>query len=208
MEWIKEFVKKLDTPAAEALQVEIFRLQFADAIDLERILSELFERRQATPIQPQMPFQPPQQPGQQQQAAVQRRTAVPTEPEAIITADPRTNSIIVAATREKLEVIRNLIQQLDVDARPNLQFEIIPLQRAYAPDLAQILQTLLFEEHLRRSDGQGSNLLVLFNLAASSLKFRLGLFGSVKCELLPTPRQRPYRRRNQRQFGSHQAVGR
>jgi general secretion pathway protein D len=145
MEWIKEFIKKLDTPAAEALQVEIFRLQFADAIDLERILSELFERRQAAPIQPgQMPFQPPQQPGQQPTVA-QRRTAVPTEPEAIITADPRTNSIIVAATREKLEVIRNLIQQLDVDARPNLQFEIIPLQRAYAPDLAQILQTLLFE---------------------------------------------------------------
>jgi len=145
MEWIKDFVKKLDTPAAEALQIEIFRLQFADALDLERILSELFERRQAAPIQPgQMPFQPPQQPGQQPTVA-QRRTAVPTEPEAIITADPRTNSIIVAATREKLEVIRNLIQQLDVDARPNLQFEIIPLQRAYAPELSQILQTLLFE---------------------------------------------------------------
>jgi len=144
MDWIKEFVKKLDTPAAEALQVEIFRLQFADAIDLERILSELFERRQTAPIQPQTPFQPSQQPSREQ-VTTQRRTAVPTEPEAIITADPRTNSIIVAATREKLEVIRNLIQQLDVDARPNLQFEIIPLQRAYAPDLAQILQTLLFE---------------------------------------------------------------
>ncbi len=145
MAWIKELIAKLDTPAAEALQIEIFRLQFADAIDLERILSELFERRQIPAIQPgQMPFQPPQQPGQQQQAA-QRRTAVPTEPEAIITADPRTNSLIVAASREKMEAIRNLIQQLDVDARPNLQFEIIPLQRAYAPDLAQILQTLLFE---------------------------------------------------------------
>ncbi len=145
MAWIKELIAKLDTPAAEALQIEIFRLQFADAIDLDRILSELFERRQIPAIQPgQMPFQPPQQPGQQQQAA-QRRTAVPTEPEAIITADPRTNSLIVAASREKMEAIRNLIQQLDVDARPNLQFEIIPLQRAYAPDLAQILQTLLFE---------------------------------------------------------------
>jgi len=144
MAWIKELIAKLDTPAAEALQIEIFRLQFADAIDLERILSELFERRQTPAIQPgQMPFQPPQQPGQQQ--AAQRRTSVPTEPEAIITADPRTNSIIVAASREKMEVIRSLIQQLDVDARPNLQFEIIPLQRAYAPDLAQILQTLLFE---------------------------------------------------------------
>ncbi len=145
MAWIKELIAKLDTPASEALQVEIFRLQFADAIDLERILSELFERRQTPAMQPgQAPFQPPQQPGQQQQQA-QRRTAVPTEPEAIITADPRTNSIIVAASRERIEVIRNLIQQLDVDARPNLQFEIIPLQRAYAPDLAQILQTLLFE---------------------------------------------------------------
>ncbi len=144
MAWIKEFITKLDTPAAEALQVRIFRLQFADAIDLERILSELFERRQTPAMQPgQMPFQPPQQPGQQQ--AAQRRAAVPTEPEAIITADPRTNSIIVAASREKMEVIAELIQQLDVDARPNLQFEIIPLQRAYAPDLAQILQTLLFE---------------------------------------------------------------
>ncbi|MGQ9463435.1 MAG: secretin N-terminal domain-containing protein [Candidatus Fervidibacter sp.] len=144
MAWIKEFITKLDTPAAEALQVEIFRLQFADAIDLRRILSELFERRQVTPIQPQMPFQPPQQQAPQQ-TTTQRRTAVPTEPEAIITADPRTNSILVAATRARMDAIRSLIQQLDVDARPNLQFEIIPLQRAYAPDLAQILQTLLFE---------------------------------------------------------------
>ncbi len=143
MAWIKEFIAKLDTPAAEALQVEVFRLQFADAVELDRILSELFERRQALAMQPgQPPTQPPQQPAQPTTA--QRRT-IPTEPEAIITADARTNSLIVAATRERLEVIRNLIKELDVDARPNLQFEIIPLQRAYAPDLAQILQTLLFE---------------------------------------------------------------
>ncbi|MFA0753031.1 MAG: hypothetical protein IMHGJWDQ_000799 [Candidatus Fervidibacter sp.] len=145
MVWIKELIAKLDTPATEALQVEVFRLQFADALDLERILSELFERRRAAALQPgQAPFQPPQQPDQQPPTAPQRR-AVPTEPEAIITADPRTNSIVAAAPREKMEVIRALIQQLDVDARPNLQFKIIPLQRAYAPDLAQILQTLLFE---------------------------------------------------------------
>ncbi len=145
MVWIKELIAKLDTPATEALQVEIFRLQFADALDLERILSELFERRPTAALQPgQAPFQPPQQPGQQPPTTAQRR-AVPTEPEAIITADPRTNSIVAAAPREKMEVIRALIQQLDVDARPNLQFKIIPLQRAYAPDLAQILQTLLFE---------------------------------------------------------------
>ncbi len=145
MAWIKEFIAKLDTPAAEALQVEVFRLQFADAVELDRILSELFERRQAPAMQPgQFPFQPQQQ-QPTQQAAAQRRGTIPTEPEAIITADARTNSLIVAATRERLEVIRNLIKELDVDARPNLQFEIIPLQRAYAPDLAQILQTLLFE---------------------------------------------------------------
>ncbi|MER3500971.1 MAG: hypothetical protein C4295_05740 [Candidatus Fervidibacterota bacterium] len=145
MVWIKELIAKLDTPATEALQVEVFRLQFADALDLERILSELFERRRAAALQPgQAPFQPPQQPDQQPPTAPQRR-AVPTEPEAIITADPRTNSIVAAAPREKMEVIRALIQQLDVDARPNLQFKIIPLNRAYAPDLAQILQTLLFE---------------------------------------------------------------
>lgn len=145
MVWIKELIAKLDTPATEDLQVEVFRLQFADALDLERILSELFERRRAAALQPgQAPFQPPQQPDQQPPTAPQRR-AVPTEPEAIITADPRTNSIVAAAPREKMEVIRALIQQLDVDARPNLQFKIIPLNRAYAPDLAQILQTLLFE---------------------------------------------------------------
>ncbi len=144
MEWIKEFVKKLDVPAVEALQVEIFRLQYADAVDMERILSELFEQR-AIQAQPgQMPFPQPQ-PTPQPTGTETRRRAVPTEPQAVITADPRTNSVIVAATRERLEAIRQLIQQLDVDARPNLQFKIIPLQRAYAPDTAQILQTLLVE---------------------------------------------------------------
>lgn len=143
MEWVKAFIRRLDTPAAEALQVEIFRLQFADAADMERILSELFERRTVTAPPGQPPFQPPQPQPQPQQTG--QRRAVPTEPEAIITSDPRTNSVIVAATRERLDAIRQLIQQLDVDARPNLQFKIIPLQRAYAPDTAQILQTLLVE---------------------------------------------------------------
>lgn len=144
MEWIKEFIKKVDSPAVEALQVEIFRLQFADAIDMERVLSELFEQtraqQRAQPIQFGMP-QPPQPPP----SPDAQRRAMPTEPQAIITADARTNSVIVAATREKIETIRNLIKELDVDARPNLQFEIIPLKRAYAPELAQILQTLLME---------------------------------------------------------------
>ncbi len=177
MAWIKELIAKLDTPAAEALQIEIFRLQFADAIDLERILSELFERRQTPAIQPgQMPFQPPQQPGQQQ--AAQRRTSVPTEPEAIITADPRTNSIIVAASREKMEVIRSLIQQLDVDARPNLQFEIIPLQRAYAPDLAQILQTLLFEGAPAAQRRAGTQFAALFQPGTAVSQVSAGIVRS------------------------------
>jgi type II secretion system protein D len=144
MAWVKEFVRKLDVPAAEALQVEIFRLQYADAVDMERILSELFERRAIQPQPGQTPFPQPQ-PSPQPTGTEARRRAVPTEPEAVITSDPRTNSVIVAATRERLEAIRQLIQQLDVDARPNLQFKILPLQRAYAPDTAQILQTLLVE---------------------------------------------------------------
>ncbi len=141
MDWIKEFVGKLDTPAAEALRVEIFRLQFADALDLERILSELFEQRRGIQVQPGQPS--PERPPIPTTDA--RRPSIPTEPEAIITADARTNTVIVAATREKMETIRSLIKDLDVDARPNLQFKIIPLQRAYAPELAQILQTLLLE---------------------------------------------------------------
>lgn len=141
MDWIKGFISKLDTPAVEALQVEIFRLQFADAVDLERILSELFEQRRGVQMQPGQPS--PERPPIP--TAEARRSAIPTEPEAIITADARTNAIIVAATREKMETIRTLIKGLDVDARPNLQFKIIPLQRAYAPELAQILQTLLLE---------------------------------------------------------------
>lgn len=140
--WLRDLVAKLDTPAVEALRVEVFKLQYADAVDLERILSELFEQTRQTGRQRTAPIRFTTD---RRAAALPspRRRAIPTEPQAIIAADARTNSLVVAADRERMEVIRNLIKELDIDARPNLQFEIIPLQRAYAPDLAQVLQTLL-----------------------------------------------------------------
>ncbi|MDW8121018.1 MAG: secretin N-terminal domain-containing protein [Armatimonadota bacterium] len=175
-EWIRSFISKLDTPGTEDLQVRIFRLVYADALDVERILEDIFVQRRGVQVQPGQPMPQPQP-----QPETARRRGVPTEPEAVVAADARTNSVIVAATKDRLESIAQLIRELDIDARPNLQFEIIPLQRAYAPELASILQTLLMDTTpagTRQQPGRFAGMAQIFGAPAPTGPARAGLVRS------------------------------
>ncbi|MBX3373668.1 MAG: hypothetical protein KF817_07525 [Phycisphaeraceae bacterium] len=69
--------------------------------------------------------------------------AEPVEVRARITADRRSNSIVVAATSESLPVIEALIRQLeDVPAAAPVEYRIIRLAHAMADDLAITLRSI------------------------------------------------------------------
>ncbi|HID08031.1 MAG TPA: hypothetical protein EYP10_12900, partial [Armatimonadetes bacterium] len=145
MKQVRELVKQLDVETTEVLDVEVIPLQHADATEIERILSEIFEPPTVPAGRPgsgpaPMLRMPLARPGEQPS-----RTALSAY--ATITADPRTNSLVVAATAEKMQIIKALVEKLDIDITPPIEVEIIPLKYADATSMAEIIQTL-FEEGL------------------------------------------------------------
>ena len=110
-------------------QFEIIRLKYANAIEVAKILDEMFvgKQQQTNPYQ-FMYFGG--MPGRRQQE---------DKNQPRIVADPATNSLLVKASPLELATIRNLITKaLDVPVGEG-QFEVITLKHANADQVAKVL---------------------------------------------------------------------
>ena len=122
--------------------VNVYRLKYADATSLVRVLSQLVglpvgppppprthgssfmrasERREAGGLGYDggmgQPAPPPEPTAAEPPPTAGQNAAVPLEAPVRITADPATNSVIVSATPQDWETLREVIQQLDVRRR-------------------------------------------------------------------------------------------
>ncbi len=80
------------------------------------------------------------------QAAVKAQSK-PGEPEAQVTAEPGSNTIVVVGTREQIEKASTLVEQLDASLdRDGLGVRTITLKHARAETLAPVLQQVLTRE--------------------------------------------------------------
>lgn len=177
---IRQLISELDTESAPTLQVVTIQLKYADAVEMERTLSETFEGGQTGRSGQQRGggsssggrsfFEMFSRRGRSGQSGNSNRsgqgsngrgrttegaTRASTETPTTISAEPRTNSLVIAAPREKMELITEIIAQLDVSTVPRVKYEIIPLNYASAPALAELLKTL-FQEGLGMTVGQTS----------------------------------------------------
>lgn len=138
LKMIRELVGQLDVETTELLTFEVIPLRYADAVEVDRILSEIFEVMAGARVE-----------GGAAPSVRLPRTAETVRGTlsayAIISADPRTNSLIVAATAEKMQFIKAVVERLDVDIMPPIEIEVIPLRYADAVTLADTLRTLLQE---------------------------------------------------------------
>lgn len=117
---LEGLLKLLDVPSTLDQLTRIFPLQRGRAEDLAERLNELFES--------------------QQRAGDGGRRAQ----SASITADPRTNSLIVVAAPAMMDNIASIIERLDT-AMPTreVMIEVIHLEQALAEDLAEVLSQAL-----------------------------------------------------------------
>jgi general secretion pathway protein D len=130
-------------------ELQILPIRYADAAELEAILSRLFQtgrvRTGAAPgVAPAPPV--PAVPG------VPRPPAVPGAPAAadaggpdrppLIIAARRTNSLIVHARRHELELIKKLVAQLDIDIYRGRRVFIYYAENAKAKDLTATLNAI------------------------------------------------------------------
>jgi general secretion pathway protein D len=140
-------LRVIDVSASAELKVRVFPLKNADAAEVARVLNDVF-RKEA--VQGQM--------GQQAGFNIWRmfgggerersREGQGPQPRALahemvrITADPRTNSIIVTATEDNIKVIEDLLRRLDDRTAAALRLKLYPLRYADATAAAKLLNDL------------------------------------------------------------------
>ena len=108
---IEELIQKLDTPVGPSKSLRVFQLKYLSAADAQTELSEFYEEP----------------------------TALGTR--VRISADIRSNALIVSASPRDMAEVEVLIKQLDVpQSESSLQMRIVQLKNSAAVDLAPVLQ--------------------------------------------------------------------
>ncbi|EMI53250.1 general secretion pathway protein D [Rhodopirellula sallentina SM41] len=122
---VLDLVDKIDQPIPDTDRLRVFRLKHASANDAEATIREFFTSIPGEDSDPR--------PGLGNRVR--------------ITADFRTNSLVVAASPRDMSEVTRLIEQLDVRQTESAsQIRIFPLRNARAEDLAPVLQDAISAE--------------------------------------------------------------
>ncbi len=113
---IVEIVQAVDQSISSVTDVEVFRLQFADAQDTARLIEDVFQ--ESGPSEAETLGRSIQQRfgGGRGGGGNDEETQTAQASEVKASADERTNSVVVSASSDIMEVIRSMITELDADS--------------------------------------------------------------------------------------------
>lgn len=150
MTTISEIVSRLDTSVTDITETRIFRLEHADSMELSNILNSLYgdnttanttatNNRNGNNQRPggqfgQRPQNNPQNPGSQPSERMLLQARVVAVP------DPRTNSIIVNASKDTMEQISLTIGRLDASDSKKQHVYVHVLEHADPDNVATVLR--------------------------------------------------------------------
>lgn len=132
---VKEMIAKLDRVTEDAKRLKVYRLAHASASDLVTVVQNVLNgavptgRGGATTQQTQGP------------AAMLRAASGGTAGAGSVTADTRTNSLVVTATDTNLATLDRIIPDLDTRIESAGSAFIFPLKNARSDDIATLLQS-------------------------------------------------------------------
>ena len=130
---VLDLIDKIDQPVAESDRLRVFRLQHASAVDAEETIREFFTARPGSDDE----FRPA------------------LGPRVRVTADYRTNSLIVSAAPRDIEEVTRLIENLDVvDVPSTSEIRVFQLLNSEAESLQEVLQSALAEAAEDAGEGE------------------------------------------------------
>jgi type II secretory pathway component GspD/PulD (secretin) len=152
MELIERMIRDLDGSSAGAQNIRIFRLANADAEQMARVLTELFNLKQ----QGNLYVLRPREAGD---AGIDPASAggegllgselslVPDERQALsITVDNRTNSLLVSGTPNYLDLVAKVVTELDATEATARDTFVYRLKNAEAPEVARVLNEFVAKD--------------------------------------------------------------
>ena len=144
MATISEIVSRLDTSISDITETRIFRLLHADATEMSNILNTLYSSTSTSGGQPgrgssgAAGARPAAAGGGS--AARQPSLSAILEAQMVAVADPRTNSVVVSASRDNMEEIALTVGRLDTTDDKKQHVHIYTLENADPDNVASILQ--------------------------------------------------------------------
>lgn len=138
---IRLIIDQIDKPAAQAMQTQVFKLQYAMASDIQTIIQNLLNANvpqgRGSAVAPRAPTPNFGGPG-----GFFARIAAASNPQnsgGTVSADTTTNALIVTATSDNLVEVANVIKQLDQPADYQSATFVFTLKNARADVVANLL---------------------------------------------------------------------
>ena len=148
---IEEVVKQIDRNIDAVTEIEVFRLQHADAVETAQVLTDLFgdqdeENQAGFRFGRGLGFFG-REGGERRSREQEGNQRLQQQNTVVAVADPRTNSVIVSASGELMSQIGKMILQLDKDNSKKQKVYVYSLEHADADNVAEILRGM-FEDRL------------------------------------------------------------
>ena len=163
MALIAQLINDIDKDLEDLTDIRVFPLKHADAQEMAEIITELFGEQSQNAQTQQRPQFMRGFPGmrgasnQQQQTTSDRKKMQYT---VEVTADRRTNSVVVVAGHVLLEQIRKMIEDLDSDPAKDQKVFVYKLQNADVENVAAVLRSMFQEQTIgtrTTATGQSTN---------------------------------------------------
>jgi len=143
---IAEIVKELDKDSTDVVEVEIHHCKYASAINLADTLAKIFPSVKQSGSGQGQPNRPGGGDNGQPQTQVKSDDGIISlKGDIRVTADQRTNSLVISASRDHIKLVLDVVNRLDVDTDPEVKMKTFPLQYADAKSVADTLNKL-FEQ--------------------------------------------------------------
>ena len=149
-----KIISALDTSAARSSSIKVFPLRYADAKELATVVQQMFSAEGASQSADggNSSAQSSGPPGGQASSGSTDGTA--TAPKAVVTADERANSLIVAASPDVIQAVTALVRQLDQQVNDLTEVRLFRLRNADPAELVDQLAQL-YTDDSGTGSGQG-----------------------------------------------------
>ncbi len=146
---VLEVISGLDQPLSP-VQVEVIPLEYATASEIAEALNSMFG--EGTNLPPEMLARMGIDPNTVQQGPggfIGRAMQVK------IVSDERTNSLVVSANEGRMEMIKSIVEKLDVDTSADVVYKVFKLELAEAQEVADLLNQIFEQPQGGPSSGGG-----------------------------------------------------
>lgn len=145
-----QIIDLLNKDTSDILDVEVYTCQFANASTLLKSLQTIFPPQTTTGTTTTNQnrnigggrFQPPNATASSGATSSDLSTL---KGDLRIAADDRTNSLVITATRAKIDLILKVVKKLDVNTLPDVSSKVFPLKYADATAVAAQLNTMFIQ---------------------------------------------------------------